>query len=82
MHVRMQDHSKGTISGQIDSFLVERECWNLQQETVKLASRNMIQKMASRNGYHGGFWFNYFLIKLEEMSVKFIYPLNKLDNKL
>ena len=25
-HVRMQEHSKGTGSGQIDSFLVEGEC--------------------------------------------------------
>ena len=31
---------QGTGSRQIDSFLVERECRNLQQETMKFASRN------------------------------------------
>ena len=78
----MQEHSKGTRSEQIYSIVVERECCNLQQEIVKLASKNNIHKMASRNGYNRCFLFNYFLTRLEEICVKFIYPLNKLDNKL
>ena len=36
-------------------FIVERECWNLQQETLKMAIKNGIQKMALRNGYHEAF---------------------------
>ena len=31
---------QGTRSRQIDSFLLERECLNLQQETMKLAYKN------------------------------------------
>ena len=40
LHVRMQEHSKCTGLGHINSFLVERECWILQQKIVNFASRN------------------------------------------